>query len=687
MTTGLPRRSILILSTTPPIPRDYGNRNRVFQTSAFFRRLDFAVSFLLYPFDKEWTADIPAYYRELAPSFDFFAVIPNSRPLHQPARAYHHEIDEWWDDNIGQYLTWLFARRRFDALLVNYTFLSKAFEFAPRHTLKILDTHDLFSDRREIFETNGVAAEFFYTNEEQERIGFDRSDLIIAIKQYEGRIIQTMTSKPVICLPYWDDRPTESRRPTPGTAGYDHERPLRLGFIGALNSVNVVNLRHFLNTFAPYVKLYDLPVEVLVAGNVCQSIDREYGFLRKIGFVADIADFYDSIDIIVAPLEFSTGIKIKVGEALARGVPVLATRNAFDGFRPYHSTQDLPNLAAVCEAIVGAAYGELSPAELATAAQKAAITAARAQDQAFGVFQDSIVRALRRTLLVIDRPFWYRANFFDEMASQSIEFLAHITPPIVCYVSEETIVPERIHAKADYIRIGGEEMLAGVLDGVFANYNVTGAIVIATTAQTEETILRQLKTRLVATWSLSIVSRGVNSGLTFRGAGGAGDVIELAPLRYLPRVRSLDIGGGDHVCLFASAAADEWAGIARNYVEQLAAELGVSIHTVTVPPYHEFHSAFFFDTLEGMNGKSIVIADDGFYPAFILQVSALHKADVLVVHPDFICPEFVGPEGLPSLEGSLRSFLCGELSARVQAHADTGWSGVWARLSAEAAAA
>jgi hypothetical protein len=49
MNDEFPRRSVLILSTTPPIPRDYGNRNRVFQTLAFFRRLNFAVSFLLYP--------------------------------------------------------------------------------------------------------------------------------------------------------------------------------------------------------------------------------------------------------------------------------------------------------------------------------------------------------------------------------------------------------------------------------------------------------------------------------------------------------------------------------------------------------------------------------------------------------------------------------------------------------------
>jgi glycosyltransferase involved in cell wall biosynthesis len=684
MIEELPRRSIVILSTTPPIPRDYGNRNRVFQTLAFFRSLDFAVSFLLYPFDKEWAADIPRYYKQLSESFDFFAVIPNSRPLHQPARAYHHDIDEWWDDNIGQYLTWLFARRRFDALLVNYTFLSKAFEYTPKNTLKILDTHDLFSDRREIFETNGVAAEFFYTNEEQERIGFDRSDLIIAIKQYEKRIIKTMTRKPVICLPYWDDRPVDRRAPMVGADGYSDERPLRLGFIGAFNSVNVVNLRRFLETFASFVRLYNLPVEMLVAGNVCKGIDQEYSFLRKIGFVEDIAAFYDNIDIIVAPLEFSTGIKIKVGEALARGLPVLATRNAFDGFRPYHASQDLPNLAALCDTIVLAAYGELTPAELATAAHKAAVTAARAQHQAFGLFRDSIVAALRRIVLVTDRPFWYRANFFDEMVSQSIEFLAQITPPIVCYLSEERVAPDKIHAQADFIGItGGAEALSAVLDRLFDNYSVAGAIIMTTEDQMQEKVLRQLKPRRVASWSMSIQFRGINTGVVFRGTGGAEEVIELAPLRYLPGTRPLDIAGRDHVSLFISAAADEWSRLARDCVDQLASEFGLSLRTVTVPPYHEFDSRFFSETLDAIAVKSILIVGDGFYPAFVLQLLALNRAGALLVHPDFICPEFVGPQGLPSLEGSLRAFFNGEFAGRVQAHSDTGWSAVWDRLSSQ----
>src|SRR5437868_2921737 len=121
--------------------------------------IGFSVSFLLYPIDRDWADNVPDYYRELIDGFDYFAVIPNSRPLHQNARGYHHAIDEWWDPNIAQHLTWLFRRKRFDVFLVNYTFLAKAFEFALPGVVKILDTHDLFSGRRELFEQFGLAPE------------------------------------------------------------------------------------------------------------------------------------------------------------------------------------------------------------------------------------------------------------------------------------------------------------------------------------------------------------------------------------------------------------------------------------------------------------------------------------------------------------------------------------------------
>ena len=409
MTTA--RRSVLVLSTTPPLPRDYGNRNRVHQTVSLFRRMEFAVSFLLYPIDRDWAEEIPGYYRQLVDSFDYFAIVPNSRKLHQRARGYHHAIDDWWDDTIAQQLIWLFQRKNFDALFVNYTFLAKAFEYAPPGVVKILDTHDLFSGRRELFEKFGVAPEFFYTSPDREKLALDRADAVIAIKDSEAVALEALTQRTVFSLPYWDDRSLKMRVDPDKPEAYHHDRPLRLGFLGAHNSVNIVNFRRFLSIFARFVVLYNIPVEVIIAGNMCEGIPEDHPFVKKLGFLDDSAEFYRMVDAVVIPLEFSTGIKIKAAEALAWDVPVLATRDAFDGFRAYHPTQNAPTLDALCEMIVAVAYGEVPPHELAWATRTAAIDAAAAQERGFAELQlwidtslGPVVRACRELLNCLNQP-------------------------------------------------------------------------------------------------------------------------------------------------------------------------------------------------------------------------------------------------------------------------------------------
>jgi hypothetical protein len=105
---------------------------------------------------------------------------------------------------------------------------------------------------------------------------------------------------------------------------------------------------------------------------------------------------------------------------------------------------------------------------------------------------------------------------------------------------------------------------------------------------------------------------------------------------------------------------------------------------VGVPPYHEFESSFYSRALDLIAERSVLILGEDFYPAFLLQVLAFYRGASLLVHPDFICPEFIGSDDMPSLEGSLRAFLGGEHAGRIQAGPDTGWAAVWDRLSEEA---
>ena len=55
--------------------------------------------------------------------------------------------------------------------------------------------------------------------------------------------------------------------------------------------------------------------------------------VRFRGWVADLAALYDTARLSVAPLRFGAGVKGKVGESLAAGVPVVGTTLAFEGMR------------------------------------------------------------------------------------------------------------------------------------------------------------------------------------------------------------------------------------------------------------------------------------------------------------------------------------------------------------------
>jgi hypothetical protein len=92
-------------------------------------------------------------------------------------------------------------------------------------------------------------------------------------------------------------------------------------------------------------------------------------------------------------------------------VPVLATRDAFDGFRAYHPTQNAPTLHALCEMIAAVGFGEIPPHELAWATRKAGMAAAAAEERGFAELQrwidtslGPVVRACRELLSCLNQP-------------------------------------------------------------------------------------------------------------------------------------------------------------------------------------------------------------------------------------------------------------------------------------------
>jgi glycosyltransferase involved in cell wall biosynthesis len=434
---GSQRRKALILSPSATHPQDHGNRNRVFQTTSFLKDAGYEIHFVLYPFESDWVNEVPESAADMREAWASFTVLPPSRPLHMPAAGEHHLIDEWWDPQIGTYLEWLFAREWFDLFVVNYTFFSKALDYAPASTVKVLETHDMFAGRKELFAAHGAAAEFFYTTREQEQLALNRADIVIAIKDGEAAVLRRNTkSAEVISIPFYLEREPLTPRPERLETGGE----LRVGFIGALNSVNVINMRKFLERFDKYRTIYmPPPISVLVAGDVCLQLDSKSSAATLMGRVDDVTAFYESIDVVVAPMSFSTGIKIKVGEALSCGKPVVATQNGFDGFPavdPFHS---LESVDAVCRALMKLAFDRERLQMLERRTAVAARLAHRRCLDGYGALNRAILRRSSRIAFITDAAIWKPDSTRHARLAQWCELCSYITRTAVIYVGDEEL--------------------------------------------------------------------------------------------------------------------------------------------------------------------------------------------------------------------------------------------------------
>lgn len=430
-------RRALVLSPTPTHPADHGNRGRVRQTTAFLAAQGYAVDFVLYPMDADFCDAIPVEMERMHAAWGgLVAIVPPGIALHAPPLGRHHAIDDWWDPALDAHLAFLCRRREYDLMWVNYAFLSRAFSHAPRGCLRVLDTHDVLAGRRELFERHGALPEFFQTTCEQEAIALARADIVVAIKESEAAHFAALTDRRVVTLPYLGAAPPAA---VPLASGEGKAAgPLRVGFIGADNAVNARNLRQFLRRLERYRGVFLPDLVVVVAGNVCRHLTAAPGRVELLGRVDDLGAFYGAVDLVVAPLAFSTGLKIKVAEALARGMPVVATANAFDGFAPQDPYHALSDIDAVCAAVVALAADRARLAALAAATRRSAAAARAAEARGLATLADLLEGRRRHLVFVTDVAFWRRASLLEERAWQSVAYLAHLMPVTVLCVGAAT---------------------------------------------------------------------------------------------------------------------------------------------------------------------------------------------------------------------------------------------------------
>lgn len=444
---------ILVLSPTPTAPTDQGNRKRIYAVCRELQRRGARVHFVFYP--QEWWFDyLPDdLVREMGKQWDSFHLLPATRHTYTRPEGADYKIDEWWDDSIRDYLQWLFKRNRYDAFIVNYAYMSKAFEYAPANTLKILDTHDKFTGRRQLLDDNGIAPEFFYTTEDQEAIAMNRAQLVWAIKDEERDFYRSISNTPCITMPHIEPevRTARVRRPE------DNGR-LVIGMLGSGNAINVNNARAFVKVALPIIAQRQAALVIRFVGMMCTRLPDLEGVpgVELMGPVDSVDEFYRDVDLVIVPLAFSTGLKIKAVEAFATGMPLVAMGHALEGIptrHPWHKCDSMEQVAEVCCDV--AFDRQLLKGLTESTTQTYALVRAQAKI----AFDDTLRRLSGHPTVVmtVDRSFFELDSPYREHIFQTVNLMRHLAQ-VVLYFDQplpgnQSALFEAFHGMATHCKV------------------------------------------------------------------------------------------------------------------------------------------------------------------------------------------------------------------------------------------
>lgn len=318
---------ILIVSPTPFAPANAGNRERIKALVESLARQGHCVHFAHVTREDGDAAAMRAlldgrfHTIQYQPPESWRRAYRKMLAHFGLASAHRYGLDEWYDGGIEQPIADLVRRHEIDTVMVEYVFMSKLLTVLPGTVTKVLDTHDVFSERHQRFIEHGITPAWFSCSAADEAKALSRADKVIAIQDQEADYFRTLTNVPVVTVGHAAEVARNYQRSS---------HPEDLLYVGSKNPINLASLNWFLDKVMPGVHK-QVGRRLKVVGSICEVV-RSNQYVESVGRVEDLASVYRTAAVAINPSVMGTGLKIKTIEALAHACPVVATANAAEGF-------------------------------------------------------------------------------------------------------------------------------------------------------------------------------------------------------------------------------------------------------------------------------------------------------------------------------------------------------------------
>lgn len=246
----------------------------------------------------------------------------------QPAMAAtitNRPLDDWFHP------AWLSEARRiqkdgaYSRVLVSYVIHSAFFAAFDSSCLKILDCHDVFTDRNNMLRKAQIhPADFWISlSQDDERRGLRRSDVILGIQERESSYFQRLTYGRRVVRTVGH---IIASAPLPFA---DAPAPI-IGYLASANPLNRIGLRWFLEEVWPLVRERGGAGRLAVAGGICEAMSFP-DEVQLMGIVPSPRAIYQVSLFMINPMLSGTGLKIKTVEAMAHGRAIISTPAGVEG--------------------------------------------------------------------------------------------------------------------------------------------------------------------------------------------------------------------------------------------------------------------------------------------------------------------------------------------------------------------
>lgn len=329
-------KKILIYSPIPVFPAVQGARIRIAMLANALKEKGYELYLVMFG-GMDWIAkdryDQETIKQQYDQLFTKVIEIPKLKD-HSKLMQRNISIDDAYEEQVGETIKKIMQDNNISIILFNYIFQSKALELLPRDTIKILDTHDKFTDKFKI-------STWYSYDAQSESIGISRADIVLAIQDNEKKYFESITNKQVMTIGHLTKKSFFDR---------DYKGFNTIGIISSGHNQDLEAVEKFIKLF---IQKKPQGLKLKVCGMVCNALHNKYAHpsIEYLFLVDKLEDFYCDIDLCVIPPEGGTGLKIKSVEALSFGVPIVSTKHGFEGIDSNSRFHQAKNIQKVLEYI------------------------------------------------------------------------------------------------------------------------------------------------------------------------------------------------------------------------------------------------------------------------------------------------------------------------------------------------